>query len=72
MSEGRKPTIVTSGLPPQIAHALEPVKQSLEMLLGQRQGEIVGLRKEATHEDVVAKVNELIARINGSGSSNVR
>lgn len=71
MSEGRKPTIVTSGLPPQMAHALEPVKQSLEMIMGQRQGEIKGLRSNASSTEVVAKINEIIARINGSGKSNV-
>lgn len=69
MREGRKPSITTSGLPPQLAKALEPVKQSIEMITGARAGisEVKGLSSGASLEDVVKKVNEIIARINASG-----
>lgn len=69
MQEGRKPSITTAGLPPQIARVLEPVKQSIEMITGARAGisEIKGLQAGASLEEVVKKVNEIIARINASG-----
>ncbi len=69
MREGRKPSIVTSGLPPQIAKALEPVKQSIEMMTGARAGisELKGLRGDESLQEICTKINEIIARINASG-----
>ena len=66
----RKPTIVTSGFSYEISKALEPVKQSIEMITGARAGfkEIKGLPPEATTTDVINKINEIICRLNASGS----
>lgn len=70
MPESRKPVITTSGIPPALARALEPVKQSIEMITGARQkaGELKALPKGAKLEDVIEKVNQIMARINASGS----
>lgn len=73
MSEPRKPTITTSGIDPQIARVLEPVRQSIEMLTGVRAGikELKGLPQGASMNDVVEKINEIISRLNASGTNNV-
>lgn len=65
----RKPTITTAGLSPELAKALEPVKQSVEMITGARLGmkEINGLPTSATLEQVIGRLNEVIARLNVSG-----
>lgn len=73
MTEPRKPTVTTAGIDPSLARALEPVKQCLELITGARSGvnELVGLRRESTLNDVVAKINEIISRINASGKNHV-
>ena len=70
MSEPRKPVITTAGLPAAQARALEPVKQAIEMITGARSGirELKGLSSDAKLEEVVSKVNEILSRINASGS----
>lgn len=70
----KKPTITTAGLSHELARALEPVKQSIEMLTGARRGmpEIAGLPDGAKLEAVVQKLNEVIARLNASGEVNGR
>lgn len=66
----RKPTIVTVGLKPELAKALEPVKQSIEMLTGARVGtpELYGLPQKTSGMALIGKVNEIIARLNASGA----
>ena len=66
----RKPTITTAGLGRELARALEPVKQSVEMITGARVGspELKGLPPTASMQAVVRKINEIIARINASGT----
>ena len=73
MSEPRKPTITTAGLDPTAARVLEPVRQTIEMLTGARAGikELKGLPREASLDDAVGKINEIIARLNASGTNNV-
>ncbi len=65
----RKPTITTAGYSRELATALEPVKQTVEMITGARVGmtEIKGLPATATLEQVVRRLNEVIARLNASG-----
>jgi len=67
----RKPTIITSGLDANLAHALQPVKDSIEMITGAKKGqpEIVGLSGYVAIADVVNKINEIISRINASGTA---
>lgn len=73
MAEPRKPVVTTAGLPPQLAKALEPLKQNVEMLTGARSGirEIKGLSKSATLLQVIDKVNAIIARLNATGKADV-
>lgn len=65
----RKPTISVFGLSSEMARFVEPIKQSLEIITGSRAGmsELKGLSKAASLEEVVAKVNEICARLNASG-----
>lgn len=63
----RKPTISTMGMPSEIAWFLKPVKASIEMVTGAVGGEIKGLKAEAGQQEIIKKVNEIIARINVSG-----
>ena len=71
MAEPRKPNINTSGLDPRLARVMEPVKQSIDMLTGARLGELKGLSRDATTEDIRVKINEIVARLNASGRDNV-
>lgn len=66
----RKPTITTAGLSSELAKALEPVKQSVEMITGARIGmkEIAGLPQSTSARALVGKINEIIARLNASGT----
>lgn len=68
--EPRKPVVTTAGLPEGLAKALEPVKQTLEMLTGRRSNvrELTKLSSEASKEEIVKKINSIMARLNGSGS----
>lgn len=70
----RKPTIVTVGLKPELAKALEPVKQSVEMLTGARVGtpELFGLPQKSSGIALIGKVNEIVARLNASGTYQVQ
>lgn len=65
----RKPTISVFGLSSEMARFVEPIKQSLEIITGSRAGmsELKGLKESATTKDVVAKINEICARLNASG-----
>ena len=67
----RKPTITTAGYSRELATALEPVKQSVEMITGARVGmsEIKGLPQGTTSSALIGKVNEIIARLNVSGTA---
>lgn len=71
MAEPRKPVVVTSGLSPDLARALEPVRQTLEMLTGSRSGmrELQAIPKDATTEQIIEAVNSIMARLNASGKA---
>lgn len=49
---------------PQVYNFLEAVKTNIELLTGVRGGTIEVLSPDATLADVIAKVNEVIARLN--------
>lgn len=70
----RKPTIKTVGYSAELARALEPVKQSVEMITGARVGtpEIDGLPQKSSGEALIGKINEIIARLNASGTYKVQ
>lgn len=65
----RKPTISVFGLSHELARALEPVKQSLEIITGSRAGmsELKGLSPDADTRAIVKKINEICERLNASG-----
>lgn len=65
----RKPIISTMGMPMELAWFLKPVKENIEMVTGARGGELKGLPDSASTEDIIKKVNEIIARINVSGEA---
>jgi hypothetical protein len=73
MKEIVKPTITTSGLSGPVAAAMEQVKQSVEMITGARNlnGELRGLKSGASSDEIISKINEIIARLNASGRANV-
>lgn len=73
MAEPRKPVLVTAGLPPNLAHALEPIKQTLEMITGARNNikELKGLRDGASITDIIGKINDIVARLNATGRADV-
>lgn len=64
----KKPAIPsTGGLPGAVANVLRPIKENIELLTGVRGGELEQLPTTATLDDVIAKVNEIVARLNGTG-----
>lgn len=56
-----------TSLPQEYARVLNPMKQVLDHLTGTRSGEIIALPSTATTADIIAKVNEIVARLNFSG-----
>lgn len=72
-NSGRKPSVILTGIPYETARALRPVKTTLDMLTGavNINNELRGLKKGATNDEVVAKINEIIRRLNASGGDHV-
>jgi hypothetical protein len=65
-----KPAIPsTSGLPIDVARVLEPIKQNVELITGSRPGSTALSKLPATASlaDVIAKVNQIISRIDQTG-----
>jgi hypothetical protein len=46
---------------------LRPMKETLDILTGARTGELAPLGDTATTEDIIAKINAVIQRLNRSG-----
>lgn len=66
----KKPAIPGTGsLPVELSRIIEPIKQNVELMTGARPGsaELAPLPANASLADVVAKVNQLISRIDQSG-----
>jgi hypothetical protein len=66
----KKPAIPgTSSLAPELARMLEPIKANIEIMTGARPGStpLTALPTTASLADVIAKVNEILSRINQSG-----
>ena len=56
-----------SSLHQEYARVLNTMKQVLDHLTGTRSGEIAALPTTATTADIIAKINEIVARLNFSG-----
>lgn len=71
--DARKPSVILTGIPFDIANALRPIKATLDMLTGSVNinNELKGLKPDATNEQIVAKLNEVIRRLNASGGDHV-
>lgn len=64
----KKPAIPSPTGLGEVSRVLNPIKETLDIITGVRSGEIETLDSDATLEDVVAKVKEIIARLNRSGA----
>jgi hypothetical protein len=61
----RKPQIPAIVTQDRTLHApLKAMKESIEMLTGVRGGKIDSLATNATNETIIAKINEIIDRLN--------
>jgi hypothetical protein len=66
----KKPAIpTTTGLPQDVARLIDALKQNVELITSARPGmtDVAQLPATATLDDVIAKVNEILSRINHSG-----
>ena len=72
-SSGRKPSVILTGIPYETARVLRPVKTTLDMITGavNINNELVGLKKVASNDEIVEKINEIIRRLNASGGDHV-
>jgi hypothetical protein len=59
----RKPTIVVSTRDPTLRPTLDAIKENIEIITGQRRNGIHPLPPTASLEDVIAKVNQIIDRL---------
>ena len=65
MTRIRKPSIpAVSGMDRNLSTLLNPIKQNIEILTGIRGGSIQYLSDTATLDEVIAKINEIIDRLN--------
>jgi len=65
MTRIRKPAIPAVVVPDRrLSTLLNPMKQNIEILTGVRGGKIQYLEETATVDEAVAKINEIIDRLN--------
>lgn len=65
----KKPSIPpTSSLSPELARVLGPMKENIELITGVRGGAVAPLAGTATTVEIIAKINEIITRINSTGA----
>jgi len=64
----KKPGIPTFGQDfSSMYRALEAIRQNVEQITGVRGGPLMQLRKDATTEQIINKINEIIVRLNARG-----
>lgn len=65
----KKPSIpAVSGVKdPAVAALLRPMKENIELMSGVRGGQIPSLPVDANLATVIAKINEIIGKINANG-----
>lgn len=65
----RKPGIPSvSMLPAELVRVLAPMKENIELINGVRGGTVAQLDTAASTADIIAKINEIITRINSTGA----
>jgi hypothetical protein len=55
------------GVEPAMARILNSIKENIELITGVRGAPISQLDSDATLEDVISRLNQLIVRINSGG-----
>lgn len=60
----RRPSITVVTIDPAIRPTLEAIKENLEIITGQRNNRIQPLRTDASLPEVIARLNQLIDRLN--------
>lgn len=55
----------TTGIDPAIRKVLDPLKENVELIKGRRGTKIEPLASTATTAEIIAKINEIIARLQG-------
>lgn len=55
----------TAGVDPTLKRILDPMKENIEQLRGRRQTKIEPLSASATNSEIIAKINEVIERMQG-------
>lgn len=65
----KKPSIpaVAGVNDPAVAALLRPMKENIELMNGVRGGQISSLPTGAALADVIAKINEIIGKLNANG-----
>lgn len=65
----KKPSIpaVAGVNDPAVAALLRPMKENIELMNGVRGGQISSLPEDATLTDVIAKINQIIGKLNANG-----
>ena len=53
----------TSGIDPKVRRVLDPLKENMEKIRGQRGSKIDKLTSSASTAEIIAKINEIISRI---------
>lgn len=55
----------TAGIDPVVRRPLDAIKENIEELRGIRGSKIEPLQSTATNSEIIAKINELITRLQG-------
>ena len=55
----------TQGIDPMVKRLLDPIKENIEVIKGRRGDKIQPMQPAATLADVINKLNEIVARLQG-------
>jgi hypothetical protein len=63
----RKPAI-PAVTPTNIGSSIGAIKETIEIITGARGGELTQLATTATTADIITKINQIVIRLNASGT----